>query len=207
VRARWRAVGLAVVVVAACAGCGSDGTKPDAAASSQPPSTTSPTITDDAVEVSETDSVVYVMHADEGITVRYTILAPADNPVVTRIKAFHDGVRETRPLRMVLAEVDNQSNEDFVVGDLTVTQADGDKVHFIEAWLHVGRWHQNVQGETDSPFYMEGFDLSNFLVDLGIVEPGTKATTVMGAEDFLTSVRSVVARDRSGEMVPLERES
>jgi hypothetical protein len=29
----------------------------------------------------------------------------------------------------------------------------------------------------------------------------------MAAEDFLTSVQSVVARDRSGELVPLEREA
>jgi hypothetical protein len=126
--------------------------------------------------------------------------------VVKRIQDFHDGVRETRPLRMILAEVDNQSSEDFQVGDVTVTQADGDKVHFIEAWLHVGRWHLNVRGQTDSPFYMEGFDLSNDLVELGFVKAGAKATTVLGAEDFLDSVQSVEARDRTGEMVPLERE-
>jgi hypothetical protein len=157
--------------------------------------------------VSETAPVVYALHTADGLSVRYTILAPADDPVVKRIEDFHDGVRETRPLRMVLAEVDNQSGEAFEVGDVTVTQGDGDKVHFIEAWLYVGQWHRNVQGEKDSPFYMEGFDLSNDLVDRGIVEPGTKSVTVMAAEDFLTSVRSVVARDRSGELVPLQREA
>jgi hypothetical protein len=220
---RRRLLGLAIVVTVAGAGCGGDGTKPAAApASTAPPSSTSTTavavtststststsIADGpAVEVSETAPVVYTLHTADGVSVRYTILAPADDPVVKRIQDFHNGVRETRPLRMILAEVDNQSSEAFEVGDLTVTQGDGDKVHFIEAWLYVGQWHRNVQGEKDSPFYMEGFDLSNDLVDRGIVEPGTKSLTVMAAEDFLTSVRSAVARDRSGELVPMQRES
>ena len=211
---RW--FGLAIVVSLLGAGCSGGSTKSTATATTSaptttsttaaPPSTSTSTVDEQAVEVSDATSVVYTLHTADGITVRYTILAPVDDPIVKRIEDFHQGVRETRPLRLILAEVDNQSTQDFEVGDVNVTQGDGDQVHFIEAWLHVGRWHQNVQGQTDSPFYMEGFDLSNDLLARGIVEAGTKSVTVLGAEDFLTSVRSVMARDRSGEMVPLERE-
>ena len=199
---RW-ALGSLLALTALCVSCSGDSTKPTAGPSLAPTTTTEVA---DAVELTEGTSVVYVQRLPDGVTTRYTILAPPDDAMVKRINDFHDGVGETRPLRMILAEVDNQSTEDFEVGDVIVTQADGDKVHFIEAWLHVGRWHLNVRGETDSPFYMEGFDLSNDLLPLGRVKAGTKSVTVIGAEDFLESVRSVVARDRSGEMVPLERE-
>ena len=183
------------------------------AASPSPTTTTSSTTsssttttTTAAAEVSETSPVVYALHTPDGVTVRYTILAPADDEVVQRIEAFHDGVKETRPLRMILAEVDNQSSEVFQVGDVTVTQGDGDKVHFIEAWLHAGRWHQYVHGKTESPFYMEGFDLTNDLLARGLVQPGTVSKTVLAAEEVMTSVRSVAARDRSGELVALTKE-
>jgi hypothetical protein len=203
--------GLAMALL----GCSSGGGD-SAASTAAPPSTTSPTSTtapattststEPATEVRDDAPIRYVLKTADGLTVRYTIPAPADNELVQRVEAFHDGVGETRPLRMVLAEVDNQGKEAFEVGDLTVTQGDGDKVHFIEAWLYVGQWQRNIHGQTDSPFYTEGFDLPNDLVEIGIVEPGTSAVTVMAAEDFITSVQSVVARDRTGELVPTERE-
>ncbi len=194
-----------------CSNGGGGSAAPTTTATSAPSTTaaassSSTTTTVAAIEVSDTAPQVYVLRTKDGLTVRYTIPAPADNELVQRVEAFHDGVGETRPLRMVLAEVDNQGKEAFEVGDLTITQGDGDKVHLIEAWLYVGQWQRNIHGQTDSPFYTEGFDLPNDLVEIGIVEPGTSAVTVMAAEDFITSVRSVVARDRTGEMVPIERE-
>jgi len=150
---------LAAVVI----GCGDN----EAAATTTTTSTTT-TTTATAVGVSETSRVVYVLRPSDGVTVRYTILAPPDHELVER---------------------------------------DGDKVHFREAWLHVGDWRRNIRGQSDSPFYMEGFDLDNELLDRSIVEAGTSSVTVLAAEDFVESVQSVTARDRTGEMVPIEREN
>ena len=158
-----------------------------------------------AAPVSDSQRVQYVLHTNDGVTVRYTILAPNDHPLVQRVQAYHDNVRETRPLRMVLAEVDNQSTTEFETGDLEITEGDGDKVHFLEAWLYIGQWRRALIGESESPFYMEGFDLDNDLLDRSIVEAGTTATTVLAAEDFVDTVKGVTARDRSGEMMPLTR--
>jgi len=207
---RGGAIGVAIALAVAV-GCSSD--KPArteaSSASSPPPPTTlsSSSAPSDATPVSEGSPVQYVLHTDDGVTVRYTILAPEDNEVVQRIEKFHRDTGETRPYRLVLAEVDNRSTKDFETSDLEITEGDGDKVHFIEAWLYVGQWHRNVQDRKDSPVYMEGFDLENDLVDRGIVEPGTTSLTVMAAEDLVDTVKSVTARDRSGEMIPITRVS
>ena len=207
---RGGAIGVAIALAVAV-GCSSDESARTAApsTSSPPPPTavSSPSATPDASPVSESAPVQYVLHTDDGVTVRYTILAPEDNEVVQRIEKFHRDTGETRPYRLVLAEVDNRSTKDFETSDLEITEGDGDKVHFIEAWLYVGQWHRNVQDRKDSPVYMEGFDLENDLVDRGIVEPGTTSLTVMAAEDLVDTVKSVTARDRSGEMIPITRAS
>jgi hypothetical protein len=199
-------VALALVMVV---GCSSDKVARSEAnsVSSPPPPATPSTDLPDATPVNSGTRVQYLLHTDDGVTVRYTILAPDDDPLVQRVQAYHDNVRETRPLRMVLAEVENRSTTDFEAGDLEITEGDGDKVHFLEAWLYVGQWRRALIGESDSPFYMEGFDLDNELLDRGIVEAGTTSTTVLAAEDFVDTVRSVTARDRSGDMIPLTRVS
>lgn len=196
----------AATLAALLIGCGSDKAAAPTTTSTTT-TTTAATTTATAVDVSETSPVVYVLRTADGVTVRYTILAPADHELVQRVEAYHDGVGETRVLRMVLAEVDNRSTTDFETSDVEITERDGDKVHFIEAWLKVGDWRRNIRGQSDSPFYLEGFDLDRELLDRGIVEPGTTSLTVMAAEDFVESVLSVTARDRSGEMVPIERET
>jgi hypothetical protein len=198
-----RAAGVATLAaVLLIAACGGD----KAATSSDSSSTSESSSSGPAVEVSETAPVGYVLHTDDGVTVRYTILAPADHELVKRVDDFHDNVRETRPVRFVLAEIDNQSTTDFEVSDIEVTEGDGDKVHFLEAWLLVGNWRRNISGQSDSPFYMESFDLDNAVLNLSIVKPGATSVTVLGAEDFVETVASVSARDRSGEMVPIQRE-
>jgi len=204
------AIGVAIALVIAV-GCSSDDTAArrgaTSSASSPAPQTTASSGVPGARPVSSDAPVQYVLRTNDGVTIRYTILAPDDHPLVQRVQAYHDNVRETRPLRMVLAEVDNQSTRDFEAGDLEITEGDGDKVHFLEAWLYVGQWRRALIGESDSPFYMEGFDLDNDLLNRGIVEAGTTSTTVLAAEDFVDTVKSATARDRSGEMMPLTRVS
>ena len=203
-------IGVAIALVVAI-GCGGDDTarrNTPSSASTAPtaaPSSSESAPLADATPVSNGQRVQYVLHTNDGVTVRYTVLAPDDHPLVQRVQAYHDNVRETRPLRMVLAEVDNQSATDFETGDLEITEGDGDKVHFLEAWLYVGQWRRALIGESDSPFYMEGFDLDNDLLNRGIVEAGTTSTTVLAAEDLVDTVKSATARDRSGEMLPLTR--
>ena len=203
---RGGAIGVAIALVVAV-GCSSDKAAAPVATSSSSPSAAPTTASSEAagVVLDDTTTVQYVLRTADGVTVRYTIPAPEDNAVVQRIDKFHHDTGETRPYRLVLAEVDNQSARDYETSDLEVTQNDGDKVHFIEAWLFTSQWHRNVQDRKDSPVYLEGFDLQNDLVDRGIVEPGTAAVTVMAAEDYLDSVKSVTARDRSGDMVPITR--
>jgi hypothetical protein len=205
---RGGAIGFAIVILAAV-GCSSDkAANTEAASSSSPaPPSTSSTTASDATPVGNDQRAQYVLHTDDGVTVRYTILAPEDNEVVQRIEKFHRDTGETRPYQLVLAEVDNRSARDFETSNLEITQADGDKIHFIEAWLYVSQWHRNVQDRKDSPVYMEGFDLENDLVERGIVEPNTTAVTVMAAEDLVDTVKSVTDRDRSGAMVPITRAS
>src|SRR4051812_42985043 len=203
---RGGAIGIAIALLAAV-GCSSDKparTETSQSASSPTPPTSSSNVPD-ATPINDTSKVQYELHTTDGVTVRYTILAPDDHPLAQRVQAYHNNVRETRPLRMVLAEVDNQSTTDFETGDLEITEGDGDKVHFLEAWLYVGQWRRALIGESDSPFYMEGFDLDNELLDRGIVEAGTTSTTLLAAEDFVDTVKSVTARDPSREMGPLTR--
>src|SRR5689334_8084025 len=106
--ARRASVVAAAIAAVLISSCGSD----KAAA----PSTTSTTgnaaasSTADAVAASETSPVVYVLHTRDGVTVRYTILAPPGHELVKRVEDFHHNVRETRPVRLVLAEIDNQSS-------------------------------------------------------------------------------------------------
>lgn len=210
---RGGVIGIAVALLLASAACGNDkAAAPTTTTASVAPTSSSSSATSASSEPTgvviggdDTTRVQYVLHTTDGVTVRYTIPAPQDNAVVQRIDKFHRDTGETRPYRLVLAEVDNQSKRDFETSDLEVTQNDGDKVHFIEAWLYTSQWHRNVQDRKDSPVYMEGFDLQNDLLDRGIVEPGTTALTVMAAEDYLESVKSVTARDRSGDMVPITR--
>jgi hypothetical protein len=204
--ARGRGVIGAAMLAAVTVSCGGSKAAAPTATTTTTTSTTTTIASQSAVDVSETSPVVYVLHTADGVTVRFTILAPPDHELVRRVKAYHDGVGETRPLRMVLAEIDNRSTKDVVTPDLEVTERDGDKVHFIEAWLHVGDWRRNIRGQSDSPFYMEGFDLDNELVARGIVEAGTSSVTVLAAEDFVESVLSATARDQTGEMVPIQRE-
>jgi hypothetical protein len=207
VRTRIVAVATAAIGALLVSSCGSDKAAAPSTTTPGPTPSTRSSSSADAVTISETSPVVYVLHTSDGVTVRYTILAPPEHELVKRVEDFHDNVRETRPVRLVLAEIDNQSTTDFEVSDIEVTEGDGDKVHFLEAWLLVGNWRRNITGQSDSPFYMESFDLDNALLNLGIVHPGATSVTVLGAEDFLETVASVTARERSGEMVPIQRDA
>ena len=209
------AVGLAIVLFVAI-GCSSDKTASPPTNSSSASTRASSSLSSNSSSTSsessgvvigedDTTRVQYVLKTPDGVTVRYTIPAPEDNPVVQRVNKFHRDAGETRPYRLILAEVDNRSSKLFEAGDLEVTENDGDKVHFIEAWLFTSQWHRNVRDQKDSPVWQEGFDIQNDLVARGLVEPGTADVTVLAAEDYLTSVKSATARDRSQEMVPLTR--
>jgi len=213
--ARGGAIGIVIALVVAV-GCSSSDktaspptTSASASASASPSSSSSSSASSESsgVLIGDDDAtrVQYVLATPDGVTVRYTIPAPEDNPVVQRVNQFHRDTGETRPYRLILAEVDNQSSKLFETGDLEVTENDGDKVHFIEAWLFTSQWHRNVRDQRDSPVWQEGFDIQNDLVARGLVEPGTADVTVLAAEDYLKSVRSATARDRSEEMVPLTR--
>src|SRR5881398_1405664 len=97
---RRGAIGVAIALAVAV-GCSSDAparTEAPSASSPPPPTTvSSSSTTSDATPVNESAPVQYVLHTDDGVTVRYTILAPEDNEVVQRIERFHRDTGETRP--------------------------------------------------------------------------------------------------------------